>query len=253
MHPTVGAALETPKWVPKQTGTKRPSFKSGVRKRAVSKSVVLADALLYQKPKRGYKNRERRTTRTGTRAHSPKPPFYKTALVFPLSPRHTRNMLCIVIGNASLFTKILFTIFVPINPPPLPNQENEGFPLEFLLEGPQTELRTLSQNCEQTLQNLRTNRITNKRAFLIVNLLHRQFNTRSKLLLRASAANAILLGFAGVFLSTLIFFSMLLGDFLTFLLSKESSFFEAFFPSFHGFRTCHLENHPWKSFKDPCP
>ena len=69
------------------------------------------------------------------------------------------------IGNASLFTKILFTIFVPINPPP-PNQQNEGFPLEFLLEGPQTELRTLSQNCEQTLQKLRTKRIMNKRAFL---------------------------------------------------------------------------------------
>ena len=41
--------------------------------------------------------------------------------------------------------------------PPPPNQQDEGFPLEFLLEGPQTELRTLSQNCEQTLQKLRTN------------------------------------------------------------------------------------------------
>ena len=49
------------------------------------------------------------------------------------------------IGNASLFTKFLFTIFVPFDPPP-PNQQNEGFPLEFLLNGPQTELRTLSQN-----------------------------------------------------------------------------------------------------------
>ena len=38
--------------------------------------------------------------------------------------------------------------FMPINPSP-PNQQNEGFALEFLLEGPQTELRTLSQNCEQ--------------------------------------------------------------------------------------------------------
>ena len=35
--------------------------------------------------------------------------------------------------------------------------------LEFLLEGPQTKLRTLSQNCELTLQKLRTNRIMNKR------------------------------------------------------------------------------------------
>ena len=68
------------------------------------------------------------------------------------------------LGNASLFTKFLFTIFVPLDPPP-PNQQNEGFPLEFLLKGPQTKLRTLSQNCEQTLQKLRTNRIANKRAF----------------------------------------------------------------------------------------
>ena len=53
-----------------------------------------------------------------------------------------------------------------VHPPP-PNQQSDGFPLEFLLKGPQTELRTLSQNCEQTLQKLRTNRIMNKRAFLI--------------------------------------------------------------------------------------
>ena len=52
-----------------------------------------------------------------------------------------------------------------LDPPP-PNEQNDGFPLEFLLEGPQTELRTLSQNCEQTPQKLRTNRIMNKRAFL---------------------------------------------------------------------------------------
>ena len=64
-----------------------------------------------------------------------------------------------------MFTKFLFTIFAPLNPPP-PNQQNDGFPLEFLLKGPQTELRTLSKNCEQTLQKLRTNRIMNKRAFL---------------------------------------------------------------------------------------
>ena len=69
------------------------------------------------------------------------------------------------LGNASLFTKFLFTIFVPLGPPP-PNQRRDGFPLDFLLKGPQTELRTLSQNCEQTLQKLRTNRIMNKRAFL---------------------------------------------------------------------------------------
>ena len=34
--------------------------------------------------------------------------------------------------------------------PPLPNQQSDGFPLELLLRGPQTKLRTLSQNCEQT-------------------------------------------------------------------------------------------------------
>ena len=51
-------------------------------------------------------------------------------------------------------------------PPPLPTSKVDGFPLEFLLKGPQTELRTLSQNCAQTLQKLRTNRIMNKRAFL---------------------------------------------------------------------------------------
>ena len=43
--------------------------------------------------------------------------------------------------------------------PPPPNQQSDRFPLEFLFEGPQTELRTLGQNCEQTLQKLRTNRI----------------------------------------------------------------------------------------------
>ena len=40
--------------------------------------------------------------------------------------------------------------------PPPSNQQNDGFPLEFLLKGPQTELRALSQNYEQTLQKLRT-------------------------------------------------------------------------------------------------
>ena len=69
-----------------------------------------------------------------------------------------------ILGNASLFTKFLFTIFVPLDPPP-PNQQSDGFPLGFLLKAPETELRTLSQNCEQTLQKLRTNRIMNKRAF----------------------------------------------------------------------------------------
>ena len=71
------------------------------------------------------------------------------------------------LGNASLFTIIFFTIFLPLNTPPL-NQQNDGFPLEFLSKGPQIELRTLSQNCEKALQKLRTNRIMNKRVFLIL-------------------------------------------------------------------------------------
>ena len=71
----------------------------------------------------------------------------------------------IILGNASLFTKFVFTISVPLNPLP-PIQQSDGFPLEFLLKGPQAELRTLSQNCEQTVLKLQTNRIMNKRAFL---------------------------------------------------------------------------------------
>ena len=57
-------------------------------------------------------------------------------------------------GNVNLFTICLFTILLPFNPPPLPNQQSDGFPLESVLKGPQTELRTLSKkktlpNCEQ--------------------------------------------------------------------------------------------------------
>ena len=60
------------------------------------------------------------------------------------------------IGNANLFTKCLFTILVPLNPPPPPKQQSDGSPIEFMLKGPQTELRTLSQNCEQTLRKWQT-------------------------------------------------------------------------------------------------
>ena len=51
----------------------------GLRKR-----VVLADVPLYRKPERGYGKTERRHQQPGTRAHSPKPPFYKTTILFPL-------------------------------------------------------------------------------------------------------------------------------------------------------------------------
>ena len=63
------------------------------------------------------------------------------------------------------FVHIIFVhiIFVPLDPPPPPNQQNEGFPLEFLLEGPQTELRTLSQNCEETLQKSGVNKSARER------------------------------------------------------------------------------------------
>ena len=47
-------------------------------------------------------------------------------------------------GNRKMTNRPCFT-------PPPPNQQSDGFSLEFLLRGPQTELRTLSQNCEQTL------------------------------------------------------------------------------------------------------
>ena len=45
------------------------------------------------KPERGEGTKNGRTVpKTGTRAHSPKPPFYKTALLFPLKSRElTRN------------------------------------------------------------------------------------------------------------------------------------------------------------------
>ena len=53
-------------------------------------------------------------------------------------------------------------------PAPFPTQQSDEFRLEFVLKGPSTELRTLSQNCEQTLPKLPTNRITNKRVFLTI-------------------------------------------------------------------------------------
>ena len=42
---------------------------------------------------------------------------------------------------------------MPLTPPP--NQQSDGFSLEVVLKAPQTELRTLSQNCEH-LQTLTT-------------------------------------------------------------------------------------------------
>ena len=53
----------------------------------------------------------------------------------------------------------------PLTPPPPRNQQSDGFPLEFLPQGPQ------KQNCEHPANKpsekiVRTNRIMNKRAFL---------------------------------------------------------------------------------------
>ena len=84
-------------------------------------------------------------------------------LRFPATGSRKAGLLCL--GNASLFTKILFTILAPLDTPP-PNQQSDGFPLEFRFKRPKTELRTLSQNCVQTLPTLRAKTMMNKRAFL---------------------------------------------------------------------------------------
>ena len=44
--------------------------------------------------------------------------------------RLIRAIVALSLGNSSLFTKFVFTIFVPLNPPPS-NQQSDGFPLEF--------------------------------------------------------------------------------------------------------------------------
>ena len=70
---------------------------SGVAIRVVSKRVVLADVPPERKQERGYirmfpRNEKRNEgtfacssgTKTGTRARSPKPPFYETDLYLPV-------------------------------------------------------------------------------------------------------------------------------------------------------------------------
>ena len=74
--------------------------------------------------------------------------------------RNPESWNCNTLNNSkTLFPPIIrkrqfvhkhFTILVPLKPT-LPNSKVMGFPIEFVLQGPQTELRTLSQNCEQTL------------------------------------------------------------------------------------------------------
>ena len=97
---------------------------------------------------------------------------------------------CVYIcGKRPLVHKIAVHNFLcPLTPPP-PNQQSDGFPLEFLVKGPQTELRTLSQK-------LRTNNIMNKRAFLNVgnwrnSVLRALFRKRGRENLLSSAAISV--------------------------------------------------------------
>ena len=73
-------------------------------------------------------------------------PFIRTNL-HPIRCAPSRSRL----GNAGFLTKCLFTLLGPLNPPSQ-NSKVMDSPFEFLLNCPQTELRTLSQNCEQTLR-----------------------------------------------------------------------------------------------------
>ena len=71
-------------------------------------------------------------------------------------------------GKRQFVHKIFTHNFGAPLPPLSPNQQSDGFPLEFVLEepGPQTDSQTLNQNCEETLLKLQTNRTMNQRAFL---------------------------------------------------------------------------------------
>ena len=63
---------------------------------------------------------------------------------FP-APLPWRKAAPLKIGNASLLILFLFINFAPLDPPPFPNQQSDGFPLGFLLQGPpdtQPKLRT---------------------------------------------------------------------------------------------------------------
>ena len=69
------------------------------------------------------------------------------------------------LGNANLFTTFLFTILVPLYSPPFPISKVMDFLLNLYFR---TSNRLAStQNYGQTLPKVRTNRIMNRRAFLI--------------------------------------------------------------------------------------
>ena len=75
------------------------------------------------------------------------------------------------IGNASLFTKVLFTIFVPLDPPP--SQPAKWWISSWIaITRTSNRIANISQNWEQTLQILRTNRIMNKRVLTKENNAH---------------------------------------------------------------------------------
>ena len=163
----------------------RPSFLGffqGLTNRWLSKRVVFADVPPERKPERGYirnDSPERKPdrnegtfgcspgTKTGTRLHSPKPPFHEIALLSPGDFWSQATKRGIVIPTEPLKSleksrkrrfvhkMCVHDFWCPLSPPP--TQQSGGFSLEsVLLQVPQAELRTNSpkiankQNYEQT-------------------------------------------------------------------------------------------------------
>ena len=73
--------------------------------------------------------------------------------------------------------------------PPPPNQQSDGFPLEFLLKGAQTELRTVRPQLRRNPPKI-ANRIMNKRAFPTIFIACQVGSHESlEFLIRANRAN----------------------------------------------------------------
>ena len=102
-------AVFEPKWVrgAQRNGCRNSLEKRGLEKQGLALLGVLADVPPERKPERGYirmfpwnENRNEATfacspgTKTGTRARSPKPPFYETALLSP-----SELFLCMLSAN----------------------------------------------------------------------------------------------------------------------------------------------------------
>ena len=83
-----------------------------------------------------------------------------------------------LLGNASLFTKFLFTIFVPITPP---SQSAKRWTSScFSIKRTSNRIANTQPKLRTTLQKARTNRIMNKWAFLNYGPVHfRQYRIRS--------------------------------------------------------------------------